>query len=144
MNAQADALFAMLDGLGAARTAHVNGDLLAHLQGTSQLLREWRALGPKMIVVTQGAQGATALIGAQAIAVAAPVVTVCDAVGAGDVFMAALLACMREDGALGHATTPLSTGTVARWLDFASRAAALCCARPGCDPPRRSEIMAER
>lgn len=108
------------------------------------LLGDWRALGPKMIVVTAGAQGARALLGAEEIAATSPMVAVCDTVGAGDVFMAALLAAMHDDGALGVAAKPWTADAAGRWLEFAARAAALCCARPGCDPPRRSEMEAKR
>ena len=31
---------------------------------------------------------------------------------------------------------------VARWLAFATCAAALCCERDGCDPPRRADVAA--
>jgi fructokinase len=103
---------------------------------------EWRTLGPRLIIITRGAQGATALFGTSQIDVPAPQIKVCDTVGAGDTFMGALLAAMSEDKALG-ALPQLEETQVARWLLFAVRAAALSCMRAGADPPTRQMIDAQ-
>jgi fructokinase len=119
----------------------VSAEDLAEL-GDASLLAEWRALGPRLIVVTRGSAGALALFAGGEIEAPAPSVTVRDTIGAGDTFMAALLAEMLRDGALGPATGGFATAQVARWLAFATHAAALCCTRDGCDPPRRAELEA--
>ena len=70
----------------------------------------------------------------------APAVDVVDTVGAGDTFMAGLLAILHADGALGAATLAPTPDQVAYWLAFATAAAALCCTRAGADPPTRGEV----
>lgn len=134
----------------AARIAHadivkVSAEDLAELCDTSgDLLREWRALGPKLIVVTRGGDGAVALFAGGEIEALAPSVAVRDTIGAGDTFMAALLAQMLRDNALGPGNVSYAGTQVASWLTFAARAAALCCTRDGCDPPRRAEVEARQ
>jgi fructokinase len=104
---------------------------------------EWRALGARLIIITRGAQGAVALFGSSQIDIAAPRVTVCDSVGAGDTFMGALLASMAQDNHLGIWQNP-DDAQMARWLAFATQAASLCCTRPGADPPTRAQMMAQQ
>ena len=108
------------------------------------LLAEWRALGPRLVVVTRGAAGALALFAGGEIEAPAPSVAVRDTIGAGDTFMAALLADMLRDGALGPGAGGFAAAQVAGWLAFATSAASLCCTRDGCDPPRRAELDARR
>jgi fructokinase len=106
----------------------------------TDLLAQWRNMGAKLIVVTQGALGATAFFGAQEIHVPSPAVTMRDTVGAGDTFMGAMLMAMQADGALGRSTSPFEPANIARWLEFAARAASINCARIGADPPRLAEL----
>jgi fructokinase len=119
-------------------------DLVELGDASGALLRAWRPLGPKLIVVTRGGAGAVALFDGGEIEATSPRVTVRDTIGAGDTFMAALLAEMLRDGALGARTGGFAAAQVARWLAFATQAAALCCTRDGCDPPRRAELEASR
>ncbi|MEN9707904.1 MAG: hypothetical protein RIQ68_312 [Pseudomonadota bacterium] len=107
------------------------------------VISEWRSLGARLIIITRGAQGAVALFGSSQIEVAAPQVTVCDSVGAGDTFMGALLAVMAQDNHLGAWQNP-DDAQMARWLAFATRAASVCCMRPGADPPTRAQMMAQQ
>jgi len=100
----------------------------------------WAALGPRLVVLTGGAAGATAFCGDARIFAAAPAIDVVDTVGAGDTFMAGLLAILHAEGALGAATLAPAADQVARWLAFATAAAALCCTRAGADPPTRGEV----
>jgi fructokinase len=119
----------------------VSAEDLAALGGEPDaLLRAWRGLGPKLIVVTRDADGATAYFDGGEIEAPAPAVPVRDTIGAGDTFMAALLAQMHCDHALGPHTGGFDAAQLARWLAFAAHAAALCCTREGCDPPRRAEL----
>jgi fructokinase len=119
-------------------------DLVELGDASGAMLREWRALGPKLIVVTRGGAGAVALFAGGEIEAQAPSVTVRDTIGAGDTFMAALLAQMLRDNALGPKNVSFAAAQVASWLAFAARAAALCCTRDGCDPPRRAEVEARQ
>ncbi len=107
------------------------------------VISEWRALGARLIIITRGAQGVLALFGASQIEVAAPKVTVCDTVGAGDTFMGALLAVMAQDNNLGVWQNP-DDAQMVRWLTFATQAASVCCMRPGADPPTRDQMIAQR
>lgn len=72
-------------------------------------------------------------------------VSVSDEVGAGDTFVAAVLASVWR---LGLAATPGRIGSLdlADWrgvLRLANAAAAITCSRPGADPPRLSELPPE-
>jgi fructokinase len=106
----------------------------------TDLLAQWRNMGAKLIVVTQGALGATAFFGAQEIHVPSPAVATRDTVGAGDTFMGAMLMAMQADGALGRSTFTFAPENIARWLEFATRAASINCTRIGADPPRLAEL----
>lgn len=102
--------------------------------------QEWRRLGPGLVVVTRGSQGAFAASAAGLIAVPARPVAVADTVGAGDSFMAALIDGVLELGerGLGELTASEVEGLLAR----AGAAASLTVGRPGADPPTRPELDA--
>ncbi len=108
----------------------------------------WAASGPQAIVVTHGPDGATAVWlplegktneAVQVVHRPAAPTAVLDTVGAGDAFMAGLLAWLVERDALGAIAT-FDAADMTAWLDFANRVAALTCARSGADPPRRAEL----
>ncbi len=108
--------------------------------------RDWLGLGPAMVVVTRGGDGAAAVCAAGVVEVAAPRVEVVDTVGAGDAFMAGLLDALAAADLLGverrealHAVDVARLEAAAR---RATRVAALTCARPGADPPTRQELAA--
>jgi len=105
-------------------------------------IAHWAQLGPLFTVVTRGAKGAVAFLKGERLAVAAPKVDVVDTVGAGDSFMSALLAAMESDGALGAGAAAPSSGSLARWLEFAANASAITCGRKGSDPPTRGDVEA--
>lgn len=104
----------------------------------------WLGLGPKAVVLTRGAQGATLLrAGAEPSLVASRPVQVADTIGAGDTFTAGLCAGLLEHG-VEHAAQ-LATLPAASWdgvLTLAAVAAALNCTRDGADPPTRAEVAA--
>ncbi len=106
-----------------------------------------QALGPALVVVTLGPDGALARHGADEVAVPAPPVRVADTVGAGDTFTAGLLHALAERDRLGAApTTRLAAMTadeLAEVLRVAATAAALTCSRHGCDPPTAAELTAQ-
>ncbi len=108
-------------------------------------VRRWLSLGPRLVCVTLGAEGAIAAFRDTVVRRRAPVVAVVDTVGAGDAFTAGLLtalAGMRESTV--DSLNELSTDRVAAVVDVAIRAAAITCTRAGADPPTRAELGLDR
>jgi fructokinase len=98
----------------------------------AKVLAAWLALGPRLVVVTRGGDGADALSAAGPVHVAAPKTKVADTIGAGDSFMAGLLAAILRNG----------FDDVAGAVAYAARCAAITVSRPGADPPTRDEVSA--
>ena len=98
--------------------------------------------GAALVVVTLGPDGAIGFAGGHRVAVpAAPVEPLIDTVGAGDTFMATLLAQISRDGMLSaEGLGAMSAETLERLLSMASQAAAINCTRSGCNPPFLSEL----
>ncbi|MBD8042353.1 carbohydrate kinase [Arthrobacter sp. Sa2BUA2] len=107
--------------------------------------RRWLGMGPAAVVVTRGSQGPWAVAASGACSVPAVTVSVADTVGAGDSFMAALLAGLMDRGFDGAARRPelrkIGVGDLEAVLTYAARAAAITVSRPGADPPYRSELL---
>lgn len=95
------------------------------------VIRRWAAMGPRLVVVTRGGEGAVAVHDGLVTVCAAPPVTVVDTVGAGDAFTTGLLAHLGGD---------LTVESVTRALRYASATAAAVCARAGALPPPKAEI----
>ena len=106
----------------------------------SEAAARWAGMGPKLVVMTRGGAGAEAYLRGERLVQPSPTIDVVDTVGAGDSFMAALLAAMAEDGALGSGSRDPSEAEVARWLLFAVAASAITCTRQGADPPSRADV----
>jgi fructokinase len=97
----------------------------------------------QLLVVTRGAQGAMVATRTSSLSFAAVPVQVVDTVGAGDAFMAALLAGLAELRVLsphGLAMSSARPDVLYRVVGQAMAAAALTCARAGADPPTREEL----
>lgn len=103
---------------------------------------EWARSGPALVVVTRGAEGATALRSdGGTLTVAGLPVDVVDTVGAGDAFTSGLLAALHEQGLLDRDALHRTDVTGLRdVLSFAARVAAITCGRQGADPPVRREV----
>lgn len=103
------------------------------------------ALGPAVVIVTRGGEGADWFTATEEGAVAAVAVPVADTIGAGDTFGAALLDALWDRGLAGaeHREQLASLpGDVWRELiGYAVRAAAVTVSRPGADPPYRHELV---
>jgi len=112
----------------------------ADLESAIAVLRSKTDAG--LVVVTLGPEGAIGFAGEQRVQiVAAPVDPLIDTVGAGDTFMATLLAQLERDGLLGaEDLKAISAETLERVLKTASRAAAINCTRSGCNPPTLAEL----
>ncbi|WP_415919772.1 carbohydrate kinase family protein [Tateyamaria sp. SN6-1] len=100
------------------------------------------ASGPKLLLLTEGGDGATAYVrGGATVRVAAENVTVVDTVGAGDTFNAGCLAALRDAGVLlPGALLDLGEATLTDMLHRAARAAAVTVSRAGANPPWAHEL----
>ena len=99
----------------------------------------------ELVVVTHGAGGATAFTSGLTVQEQAPPTELVDTVGAGDSFMAALLAILDgwdvpADGA--GALEALDEGHVRLLLRGAMTVASVTCSRRGANPPTRQELPA--
>jgi fructokinase len=107
----------------------------------SALARKVLAMGPKLVFITEGAEGARAITANQNRFFAATKVTVADTVGAGDTFNAGALAALHAAGALTkQAITAVSDETLDAALSLGTRAAAITVSRPGANPPWSHEL----
>jgi fructokinase len=103
----------------------------------------WSGLGPGLVIVTDGAHGASAYR-----ATRRPVhrpgrrVAVVDTIGAGDAFTAGLLTgLIRRRLHGGGRLAEVSDETLARIIDDAVLISAVTCERAGADPPRLAELQ---
>jgi fructokinase len=97
--------------------------------------------GVTLVVVTRGAQGASAWTAQHQVDTARVVVDVVDTVGAGDTFQAALLTWLAEqDGLSSSSLKAMTSAHIHQALSFATQAAAITCSRRGADLPRRGEL----
>lgn len=107
------------------------------------LAAEWLAQGVGLVVVTRGAEGASAWTAKHHVAVPAGRAALVDTVGAGDTFQAALLCWLAEHDVLApSALAELGAAALGDALRFAGAAAAITCSRRGADLPRRDELPA--
>ena len=103
--------------------------------------RTWLKRGAKLVVVTRGAKGAEAFTASYSVTQPAGKVKVADTVGAGDTFMAALVAALRQARLLDKKKlATISEANLRAALGFAARAAAITCSRPGANPPWAKEM----
>lgn len=99
------------------------------------------AKGAKVVLVTEGAKGATAFTARGSVQVSAPKITVADTVGAGDTFNAGFLASLDRDGLLQKTQVAnLSEDALRAALSLGTSAAAITCSRPGANPPWANEL----
>ena len=107
-----------------------------------QVAARWRGLGPALVLVTEGADGASAYRrSGPAVRRPGRQVDVIDTIGAGDAFTAGLLTALaRRRLYRGGRMGSISEGTLADILDEAILVAAITCERAGADPPRLDEL----
>ncbi|MBX7433794.1 carbohydrate kinase [Mycobacterium sp. Y57] len=111
-----------------------------------QIAGAWLALGPSIVVVTMGADGALAMCAAGSVRVPAMDVDVVDTVGAGDAFMTGLIDALWTRDLLGAHRRPalaaIGVDTLNGAVRTASLAAALTVTRAGADLPDRDRMVA--
>jgi fructokinase len=97
----------------------------------------------ELVVLTRGGQGAVAYTEGAVLPVTAPATDVVDTVGAGDSFMAAMLAMLWDWDVLSGgegAVRALDDSRVELLVRGATVAAAVTCSRRGANPPTRREL----
>ncbi len=117
---------------------------LAHLfpgEDPLEICHHWAAEGTALIALTRGSDGATLLCGDEEVSAPAPPVRVVGTVGAGDSFMAALIAGVIERPETSAARLgQLAPAALGALLQRAVTAAAITCTRAGAQPPDREEL----
>jgi len=111
----------------------------------AEIAEAWCRLGPALVVVTHGGEGAFAATSTGArLQVAAPRVQVADTVGAGDSFMGGLIDGLWSAGLLGGsrraALHDADGATVEAVLARCARIAAITVSRAGANPPWSAEL----
>jgi fructokinase len=119
---------------------------LTHLYPDAQissLLNEWFEAGVSLVILTKGAEGASAYTksGVDAF-VPTQKVKVRDTVGAGDTFFSAVLTYLYENHLLENCDViaEMDLKQLQGCLAFATEAAAINCTREGANPPYRHEM----
>jgi fructokinase len=107
-----------------------------------QIARTWLGLGPSIVAVTMGGEGAFAMCAGGTVRVPALRVNVVDTVGAGDAFMSGLIDGLWSLGLLGaqrrHHLARISEEALTSVVQTAGLSAALTVARAGADLPDRA------
>lgn len=124
-------------------------DVLAMHPGTDPMRSagEWLHLGPSLVVVTRGADGAVAMrAGREPIRVPSADVEVADTIGAGDTFTAgllyALVGMLSEGDDPTFAVSALDDGQIELALRTAAAASGVTVTRHGCEPPTAADLEA--
>ena len=94
----------------------------------------------RCVVVTLGGEGAVGVTRETTVRVAAPRIEVVDTVGAGDSFMATLIAGLHRRDLLGATRLTGLEQHLEEILSTATRAAAITCTRQGADPPTLADL----
>jgi fructokinase len=103
--------------------------------------RAMLAKGPRLVLLTEGAQGAWGFAPAATVFAPARAVTEIDTVGAGDTFLAGVLAVLQGAGALRpDALAHPPQALLEAALNTGARAAAVTVSRAGCTPPHLQEL----
>lgn len=106
------------------------------------IITRWLTLGPKLVVVTRGAQGADAWTSNFKIHVSGISVPVADTVGAGDTVNAGILAHFYQEGLLDKSQLiALTREQVRNAVRLGMQAAAITVSRPGANPPWEQELQ---
>jgi fructokinase len=107
-------------------------------RSVADVARQWNELGPTLVVVTDGADGATAYRGGRETLVRpGRAVTVADTIGAGDAFTAGLLnGLIRRELHTPAQLAEVPDAVLSDIVDDAVLVSSVTCERVGADPPR--------
>jgi fructokinase len=110
-----------------------------------EIATAWQAVGPSIVAVTMGGQGAFAVCAAGVVRVAARPVEVVDTVGAGDSFMTGLIDALWSLNLLGadrrEDLARIDVDSLDGVLQEAALASALTVSRAGADLPDRAALQ---
>jgi len=110
-------------------------------QSIEEVAQQWHDEGPTLVIITRGAAGVYALGPAGRIALTGATVRIVDTVGAGDAFMAGLLAALNHANLLNRdRLARISGAEQVNCLHYAQHVAEITCGRAGADPPWLSEL----
>lgn len=141
-----DRVESLVGGSDVVKASDQDTAFLAPGRAAIDVARDWLRLGPALVVVTLGGEGAVAVTAGGEVHVPAASVTVADTVGAGDSFTAGLLDGLWDEGLLGGPARPLlravPAAVVERVVRRATLAAAVTVSRAGANPPTRAELDA--
>lgn len=136
--ARVDAMMAMAD------IVKLSDEDLHWLEGDGDiptLAAKLISRGTKIVLITEGAKGATAYTATQTVFVPSQKVDVVDTVGAGDTFNAGVLAALQSAGALNKSTLADASEDLLRdALTMGGRCAAVTVSRAGANPPWATEL----
>lgn len=144
---RAAAVQRVVEYVGAAHVVKASEEDLAWLYpgcSVDDVLEQWAAAGPDLVVVTRGHDGCVARTSTGLYAdIAGRQVHVVDTIGAGDAFMSGLLSGLADTANLSPAAVAhLTTTDLESALQRATAVAACTCERAGADPPTRAEYAA--
>lgn len=112
--------------------------------GDDELAEQCLTMGPALVVLTRGVEGAVGWCQAGRVEIPSATVTVADTVGAGDSFSGGLIDALASHDLLGEshreALKAISTDQVRAVLRRAAAVAAITVSRPGADPPHKDEL----
>lgn len=110
-------------------------------RSVDEVVDHWLGGRAALVAVTRGDAGAMLAGGDHRVDVVAPDTTVADTVGAGDTFMAGLLAGLLDAGVVDRAgLAALDASDLDALGTFAACAAAITVSRAGADPPTRADV----
>ena len=127
----------LLPSVTVLKMSDEDAEVLRPGQDLHVLVAELAAPG-RVVAVTRGGEGAVLGSAAGVVELPGPTVAVADTIGAGDSFMAAMLAWLADRS--WPAPTDLTLSDLETLLAWASGAAAITVGRPGADPPWRAEL----
>ena len=108
----------------------------------ADIAARWLQLGPKLVVITKGGEGADAYTANATIHVPGRKVTVVDTVGAGDTVNAGILTSLHQQNLLNKAAIAnLSEEQVRAAVAMGVNAAAITVSRAGANPPWADELV---
>lgn len=105
-------------------------------RSTRAVLETVRSLGPALVAMTLGAHGSLISVGDEVVEIPAATVDVVDTIGAGDAYMASLIASL-----LAYPSRSVSAQRAREIGRRASSAAALTVSRAGADLPSAAELQ---